>query len=48
MELILYGRPITKKNSSRIVRVGKYNKILPSKQYEQYEKDYLMVDFLKI
>lgn len=42
MELILYGRPITKKNSSRIVRAGRYNKILPSKQYEQYEKDCLL------
>jgi Holliday junction resolvase RusA-like endonuclease len=31
--------PITKKNSQRIVRCGKFTKILPSKAYEQYEKD---------
>nr|DAX89300.1 MAG TPA: Endodeoxyribonuclease RusA [Caudoviricetes sp.] len=37
--IILYGRPITKKNSSRIVKCGNYTKILPSKQYSQYEKD---------
>ena len=31
--------PVTKKNHSRIVRCGKYFKLLPSKAYEQYEKD---------
>lgn len=41
MRLILYGRPITKKNSQRIVRAGKFSKILPSKQFERYEKDCL-------
>lgn len=41
MQLILYGRPITKKNSSRIVKCGAYSKILPSKQYVAYEKDCL-------
>lgn len=41
MKLILYGRPITKKNSGRIVMAGRYPKLLPSKQYEKYEKDCL-------
>jgi Holliday junction resolvase RusA-like endonuclease len=31
--------PKTKKNSSRIVHVGKYHKLLPSAAYTQYEKD---------
>lgn len=31
--------PATKKNSSRIVKVGKYHKLLPSKTYEKYEKE---------
>lgn len=39
LSLTLYGRPITKKNSSRIVKCGNFTKILPSKQYSQYEKD---------
>ena len=39
MQFTIAGNPITKKNSSRIVNVGRYHKILPSKQYEQYEKD---------
>ena len=30
--------PVTKKNHSRIVKVGKYHKLLPSKQYENYDK----------
>lgn len=41
MKITLYGRPITKKNSGRIVRAGKYPKLLPSKQYVAYEKDCL-------
>lgn len=41
MRLTFYGRPITKKNSGRIVRAGKYPKLLPSKAYVQYEKDCL-------
>lgn len=41
MELVLYGRPITKKNSSRIIKAGKYHRIVPSKAYVQYEKDCL-------
>ena len=41
LNLTLYGRPITKKNSSRIVKCGNYTKIIPSKQFEKYEKDCL-------
>lgn len=41
MKLTLYGRPITKKNSQRIIRCGNYHRIAPSKQYVQYEKDCL-------
>lgn len=42
MHLILYGRPITKKNSSRIVKCGNYHKLLSSKAYEKYEKECLL------
>ena len=41
MKYTLYGRPITKKNSQRIVRAGKYRKIIPSAQYKAYEQDCL-------
>lgn len=41
MNLILYGRPITKKNSSRVIKCGAFTKVLPSKQFERYEKDCL-------
>ena len=37
----LRGRPITKKNSSRIVHIGQHAQLLPSKAYAQYEKDCL-------
>ena len=42
MKIILYGRPITKKNSGRIVMAGRYPKLLPSKAYVDYEKDCLL------
>lgn len=32
-------KPITKKNSGRIVMRGSYPKLLPSEQYERFEKD---------
>lgn len=41
LNLTLYGRPITKKNSSRIVNCGGYTRLLPSKAYVQYQKDSL-------
>ena len=31
------GRPATKKTGQRIVKCGKYHKILPSEAYENYE-----------
>lgn len=42
MKLTLYGRPITKKNSGRIVTNGNRRFLLPSKAYERYEKDCLI------
>ena len=52
---IIYGNPITKKNSQRIITLRRWNPhtrkyvhrsiILPSKQYEKYEKDALMMLF---
>lgn len=41
MKITLFGRPITKKNSSRIVKCGAFHKLLPSKAYVAYEKDCL-------
>lgn len=38
IQITLRGRPITKKNSQRIVRAGKFPKIIPSKQYESYQE----------
>lgn len=40
-QLVIYGRPTTKKNSSRIIKIGRYPKVLPSKAYCQYEADAL-------
>lgn len=37
MKFIIPVEPRTKKNSQRIVMAGKYPKILPSKQYEEFE-----------
>ena len=31
------GRPYTKKTSQRIVKCGRFSKILPSEEYERYE-----------
>lgn len=41
IEFILPLKPVTKKNSGRIVTRSGYPKLLPSKQYEQFEKDCL-------
>lgn len=40
--LVISGDPRTKKNSQRIVRAGNYMKILPSNQYKEYEKNFLV------
>lgn len=39
IKVVLRGRPMTKKNHSRVVMMGKYPKVLPSKFYVDYEKD---------
>jgi crossover junction endodeoxyribonuclease rusA superfamily len=36
--LVIYGRPTTKKNSSRVVMAGRYPRVLPSKAFTEYEK----------
>lgn len=38
LEFIMPGRPATKKTSQRIVKRGKFIRLLPSVRYEQYEK----------
>ena len=38
MKITIPLNPVTKKNSMRIVRCGAYTKLLPSKQYVEYEK----------
>ena len=38
-KFVIAGRPITKKNSQRLVLAGKFPKIVPSAAYTQYEKD---------
>ena len=39
MTYTIYGDPVTKKNSARIVSAGKYPRVLPSKAYLQYRAD---------
>lgn len=39
IEFILPIKPVTKKNSGQIITVGGYPRLLPSKQYRQFEKD---------
>ena len=39
MKIVLYGKPITKKNNGRIVTNGSRPYLLPSKQFVRYEKD---------
>lgn len=41
MKIIIPGRPITKKNSSRLGFAGKRRIILPSEAFERYEKEAL-------
>lgn len=36
--LVITGRPTTKKNSPRVVRFGRFTKVLPSKKYCEYEE----------
>lgn len=39
LEFAIYGNPITKKNSARIVNAGRYPRLLPSNAYLKYRKD---------
>lgn len=39
--IIINGRPYTKKNSGRIVKMGAKRRLLPSEQYCQYETEAL-------
>lgn len=41
MKIVLYGRPITKKNSSRIKYIKNRRLLLPSEAFERYEEDCL-------
>ncbi len=41
LSFIVQGDPRTKKNSSRIVKMGNYHRIMPSKAYMEYEKDFV-------
>jgi hypothetical protein len=38
LEIVMHGRPATKKTSQRIVKRGRFIKLLPSIRYENYEK----------
>ena len=38
MRYVIYGNPITKKNSQRIVLAGGHPRIVPSKQYKAYQE----------
>lgn len=39
IEFTLPIKPVTKKNSGQIIRVGGFPRLIPSKQYLQFEKD---------
>lgn len=41
LRIILRGQPITKKNSSQIIKAGNRRMVIPSPQYRAYEKDCL-------
>lgn len=43
LKFIIPVKPRTKKNHQQIIRAGNRNVAIPSKQYQQYEKDCLMV-----
>lgn len=42
MKFIIKGNPITKKNSNRIVKFGARYALIPSKQYKEYEQDFII------
>lgn len=42
LKLIIYGKPITKKNSMQIISIGGRPRLIQSKAYREYEKQCLM------
>lgn len=42
LTFIVKGNPITKKNSSRIIKTGNRSFIVPSQQYKEYEKAFIV------
>lgn len=38
LHLVIDGTPVTKKNSQRIILIGGHPKIMPSKNYKEYEE----------
>ena len=38
INITLYGRPITKKNSSQIIKAGAKRRVIPSKQFSAYQE----------
>lgn len=41
MMITINGNPITKKNHSQIIKVGNRRMLVPSKQYNAYERDFI-------
>lgn len=41
IKIVIKGNPITKKNSSRIVQTHGRSFLIPSKQYKEYEKNFI-------
>lgn len=41
MKLIIYGNPVTKKNSMKIVKFGNRPGLIQSDKYRQYESDFI-------
>ena len=41
MKITIYGNPITKKNSSRIINCHGKTMLIPSKQYKDYESSFI-------
>lgn len=39
--ITINGNPITKKNHSQIIKVGNRRMLVPSKQYNAYERDFI-------
>lgn len=41
MKFIIYGNPVTKKNSMEIIRIGNRPSLIQNKRYREYEKDFI-------